>query len=72
MMMCIKVYVCIWVGIIVSDRRVWISLQFIWHITSNKTQSSKREVTIQFGQEYLSLVHDVLVLFMFFLMADLT
>ena len=31
---------------------------------------SKREVTCQFGQEYLSLVHDVLVLFMFFLMAD--
>ena len=26
----------------------------------------------QFGQEYLSLVHDVLVLFMFFLMTDLT
>ena len=26
----------------------------------------------QFGQEYLSLVHDVLVLFMFFLMDDLT
>ena len=71
MMMCIKVYVCIWPGVIVSDRRVWISLQFIWHITSNKTQSSKREVTLQFGQEYL-LVHDVLVLFMFFLMADLT
>ena len=48
-----------------------IALKFIWHMTSNKTQSSKREVTCQFGQEYLSLAHDVLVLFMFFLMADL-
>ena len=73
MMMCIKVLVSIWPGVIVSDRRAWISLKFIWHMTSNKTQeSSKREVTCQFGQEYLSLVHDVLLLFMFFLMADLT
>ena len=67
MMMCIKVYVCVWPGVIVSDRRDWISLKFIWHMTSNKTQvGSKREVTCQFGQEYLSLVHDVLVLSMFF------
>ena len=34
--------------------------------------SSKREVISQFGQEYLSLVHDVLVLLICFLMADLT
>ena len=66
MMMCIMVYVCIWPGVMVSDRRNWISLKFIWHITGNKTQSSKREVTCQFGQEYLSLVHDVLVLLLFF------
>ena len=74
MMMCIKVYVFIWPGVLVFDRRDWISLKFIWHMTSNKKrrQSSKREVTCQFRQEYLSLVHDVLVLFMFFLMADLT
>ena len=71
-MMCIKVYVCIWPGVMVSDRRDWISLKFIWHMTSNKTQSSKKEVTCQFGQDYLNLVQDVLVLFMFFLMADLT
>ena len=32
----------------------------------------KNEVTCQFGQEYPSLVHDVVVLFMFFLMADWT
>ena len=63
MMMFSKVYVCIWPGVMVSDRRDWISLKFIWHMTSSKTQSSKREVTCQF---------DVLVLFMFFLMADLT
>ena len=50
----------------VSDRRDWNSLKFIWHINSNKTQSSKREVTCQFGQEYLSQVHDMLVLLMFF------
>ena len=58
----------------VSDRRDWISLKSIWHMTSNKTQVefNKKEVTCQFGQEYLSLVHDVLVLFMLFLMADLT
>ena len=58
----------------VSDRRDWISLKFIWHMTSNKTQVElkKKKVTCQFGQEYLSLVHDVLVLFMFVLMADLT
>ena len=55
------------------DRRDWISLKFIWHMTSNKTQvGSKGEVTCQFGQENLSLVHDVLVLFMFTLMADST
>ena len=73
MMMCSKVYVCIWPGVIVSDKGDWISLNFIRHMTSNKTQVGlKREVTCQFGQEYLSLVHDVLVLFMFFLMADLT
>ena len=72
MIKCIKVYICSWPGVKVSERRGWICLKFIWHMTSNKTQSSKRDVTCQFGQEYLSLVHDVLVLFMFFLMADLT
>ena len=57
----------------VSDRRDWTSLKFIWHMTSKKHRySSNREVTCQFGQEYLILVHDVLVLFMIFLMADLT
>ena len=59
----------------VSDRRDWISLKlkFILHMTSNKMQVKfKSEVSCQFGQEYLSLVHDVLVLFMFFLMAHLT
>ena len=71
-MVCIKVSVCIWPGVMVSDRREWISLQFIWHITSNKTQSSKRQVTLQVGQEYLSLVHDVLLLFMSFLVSDLS
>ena len=55
-----------------SDRRDWISLKFIWHMTSNKTgRVQKQEVTCQFGLENLSLVHDVLVLFMIFLMADL-
>ena len=38
----------------------------------NAGRVQKREVTCQFGQEYLGLVHDVLVLFMCFLMADLT
>ena len=38
----------------------------------NTGRVQKREVTCQFGQEYLSVVHDVLVLFMFFLIADLT
>ena len=39
-MMCIKVYVCIWPGVMVSDRPDWISLKlkFIWHIVGNKTQ----------------------------------
>ena len=56
----------------VSDRRDWISLKFIWYMTRNKTQVLfKKEVTCQFEQEYLSLVHDVLVMFMFFLMSDL-
>ena len=72
MIMCIKVYICIWPGVKVFDRRGWICLKFIWLMTSNKTQSSIRDVTCQFDQEYLSLVYDVLVLFMFFLMADLT
>ena len=73
MMMCFNVYVCIWPGVMVSNRQDWISLKFIWHMTRTKHRySSKREVTCQFGQEYLSLVHDVLALFMFFLMADLT
>ena len=38
MMMCIKVWVSIWPGVMVSDRRDWISLKFIWHMTNNKTQ----------------------------------
>ena len=38
MMMYIKVYVCIWPRVMVSDRRDWISLKFIGHMTSNKTQ----------------------------------
>ena len=40
MMMCIKVYVCIWPEVMVSDRRDRISLKlkFILHMTSNKTQ----------------------------------
>ena len=33
MMMCIMVYVYIWPGVMVSDRRDWISLKFIWHMT---------------------------------------
>ena len=74
MIMCIKALVCIWPGVMVSDRRDWISLKLIWHMTSHKTQVELRKrVTCQFGKEYLSLIHDVLVLvlFMFFLMADL-
>ena len=68
MMMCIKV--CIWPGVMVCDRRDWISLKFIWHMTNNKTQLElKKEVTCQ---EYPDPVHDELVLLMFFLMADLT
>ena len=54
------------------DRQDCISLKYIWHMTSSKTQSSKREVTCQFGKEYLSLVHDVQVPFMFSLIADWT
>ena len=38
----------------------------------NTGRVKKMEVLCQFGQEYLSVVHDMLVLFMFFLMADLT
>ena len=38
MIVCIKVYVCIWPGVMVSDRRDWISLKFIWHTTSKKAQ----------------------------------
>ena len=73
MMMCSKVYVCIWPGVMVSDRRDCISMKFIWHMTSNKTQIEFRKGGyMPIGHEYLSLVHDVLVLFMFFLMADLT
>ena len=79
MMICIKIYFCIWPGVMVSDRRDWISLKFIWHMTSNKTgrvQNGRLCANLdrsvcQFGQECLTLVHDVLVLFMFFLMADL-
>ena len=44
------------------------------HMTSNKTQKEFKKggyMPIWTGK-YLSLVHDVLVLFMFFLMADLT
>ena len=55
----------------VSDRREWISLKFIWHMTSNKTQVEFKKIGyLPIWKEYLSLVHDVLVLFMFFLMAD--
>ena len=109
MMLCSKVLVCIWPGVMFSDRPDGIFLKFIWHMTSNKTQakfkkggympiwtvgkthsapySGYRYVPLrfgrnvirrmgtqqqQFGQEYFSLVHDVLVLFMFFLMTDLT
>ena len=72
MIMCIKVHICIWPGVKVSDRRGWICLKFIWYITSNKAQVEfKRYATCQFGLEYLSQVQDVLVLFVFFLMADL-
>ena len=67
MIMCIKVYICIWPGVKDSDRRGWIFLKFIWHMIGNKTQ-----VEFKKGLRYLSLVHDVLELFMFFLMADLT
>ena len=38
----------------------------------NTGRVKKREGTCQLGQEILSLVHGVLVLFMFFLMAALT
>ena len=38
MVMCIKALVCIWPGVMVSDRRAWMSLEFIWHMTSNRTQ----------------------------------
>ena len=73
MMMCFKVYVCFWPGVMVSDRQDCISLKFIWHMTSNKTQVEfKKGGCMPIVQEYLSLVHDVLVQFMFFLMADLT
>ena len=62
MMMCIKVLVCIWPGVMISYRQDWISLKFIWHMTSNKTQVEfKREVTCQFGQEfYIFYSHDTL------------
>ena len=73
MIMCIEVYICIWPGVMVSDRRDWISLKFIWHMTSNKTQVEfKKGRYMLIWTEVFSLVHDVLVLFMFFLMADLT
>ena len=72
MIMCSKVYICIWPGVKVSDRRGWIYLKFIWHMTSNKTQIEFKKGRYIIGQKYISLVHDVLVLFMFFLMADLT
>ena len=38
----------------------------------NSGRVQKGKLECQFGQEYLSLVHGVLVLFMLFLMADLT
>ena len=43
-------------------------------MTSSKTnvKFKKGDYTCQLGQEYLSLVYDVLVLFMFSLMADWT
>ena len=34
----LNVYSCIWPRVMVSDRRDWISLKFIWHMISNKTQ----------------------------------
>ena len=71
MMMCIKVWIPIWPGVMVSDRRDYISLKFIWPATKHR-YSSKREDTCTFGQEYFSLVHDMLVLFRIFLMTDLT
>ena len=36
-MMCIKVYVCILPGVMVSDGQDWISFKFILNMTSNKT-----------------------------------
>ena len=38
MKMYIKAWVFIRPGVMVSDRRNWIFLKFIWHMTSNKTQ----------------------------------
>ena len=60
-------------GVMAADRGDRISLKFVLHLTRNKTEIvSKREVTCQFGHEYLSLVHDVLALFMFSLITDWT
>ena len=58
---------------IVPDRRDWLSLKFIWPMTSTKAQVEfKKGFTGQFGQEYCSQVHEVLVLLVFSLMADWT
>ena len=54
MMMCIKVNVCILPGVVVSDKRDWISLKFIWHMTSNKTQVEfKRELQTNLDRSIL-------------------
>ena len=51
--------------------RIWTSLKFIWHMTSNKT-GFKKGNDLSFGQKYLSWVHDMVALFMFTLIADWT
>ena len=63
MIMCIEVYIC---------RLDLFEIYMAHDQQQNTGRVKKKDVTCQFGQEYLSLVHDVLVLLMFFLMADLT
>ena len=71
-MMCIKVYVCIWPGVMVSDRRDWIFLKFIWHMTSNTGRVQIGRLHANLDKSILVQCMMCLVLFMFFLMADLT
>ena len=58
MMMCIKIYVCIWPGVIVSDRRDWISLKLKIYMAHDQQQNTGR---VQKGRLLADLDMSILV-----------